>query len=268
MTAKLSDIQRAFAAHIREPNLHPAPTDIEDRRMKIYRELFYKNIEGFISSAFPVLRKLYSDTNWHLMVRDFIHRHQSQSPYFLEISEEFLAYLEAERQPHNGDPVFVLELARYEWAELALFVAEQDIPDDNVSSEQSLVNHIPVLSPVAWSMVFSYPVHKIGQSFQPELPSEQPVCLVVYRNRQDKVAFLEANPVTARLLELCEANGESNARRSESQPSESLHSGRDLLQQIATELNHPNPDLIMNAGTEILAQLRQLDIIYGVSVSL
>ena len=92
--SELADIQRAFAAHIREPDLHAAPAGIEDRRMKIYRELFYNNIEGFISSAFPVLRKLYSDTDWHAMVRDFVHRHQSQTPYFLVISEEVLAYLE------------------------------------------------------------------------------------------------------------------------------------------------------------------------------
>ena len=69
MSSSLADVQRAFAAHIREPSVYPAPADIEDRRMKIYRELFYKNIEGFISSAFPILRKLYSDTDWHQMVR-------------------------------------------------------------------------------------------------------------------------------------------------------------------------------------------------------
>jgi len=250
MSSSLADVQRAFAAHIREPSVHPAPEDIEDRRMKIYRELFYKNIEGFISSAFPILRKLYSDTDWHQMVRDFIHRHQSQTPYFLEISEEFLSYLDDEREPQSCDPVFALQLARYEWAELALFVAEQDTPEDAVSADHSLIDHIPVLSPLAWSMVFDYPVHQIGETFRPEQPSEQPVCLVVYRNRQDKVAFLEANPVTARFLELCEGNGE--------------RLGRDLLLQIAQELQHPDPNLVVNAGTEILAQLRQLDIIYGV----
>ena len=250
MSASLADVQRAFAAHIREPSVHPAPADIEDRRMNIYRELFYKNIEGFISSAFPILRKLYSDTDWHQMVRDFIHRHQSQTPYFLEISEEFLSYLGGEREPQSCDPVFALQLARYEWAELALFVAEQDTPEDAVSADHSLIDHIPVLSPLAWSMVFDYPVHQIGETFRPEQPSEQPVCLVVYRNRQDKVAFLEANPVTARFLELCEGNGE--------------RLGRDLLLQIAQELQHPDPNLVVNAGTEILAQLRQLDIIYGV----
>jgi hypothetical protein len=250
MSTLLADVQRAFAAHIREPSVHPAPADIEDRRMNIYRELFYKNIEGFISSAFPILRKLYSDTDWHQMVRDFIHRHQSQTPYFLEISEEFLSYLDDEREPQSCDPVFALQLARYEWAELALFVAEQDTPEDAVSADHSLIDHIPVLSPLAWSMVFDYPVHQIGETFRPEQPSEQPVCLVVYRNRQDKVAFLEANPVTARFLELCEGNGE--------------RLGRDLLLQIAQELQHPDPNLVVNAGTEILAQLRQLDIIYGV----
>ena len=250
MSASLSDIQRAFAAHIREPSMHPAPADIEDRRMKIYRELFYKNIEGFISSAFPVLRKLYSDTDWHQMVRDFIHRHQSQTPYFLEISEEFLAYLESERETQLCDPVFALQLARYEWAELALFVAEQDTPVDAVAANHSLVDHIPVLSPLAWSMVFDYPVHQVGEGFKPQQPSEQPVCLVVYRNRQDKVAFLEANPVTARFLELCEGN--------------TNRLGRDLLQQIAHELQHPDPSVVIKAGTEILAQLRQLDIIYGI----
>ena len=250
MSASLSDIQRAFAAHIREPSVHPAPADIEDRRMKIYRELFYKNIEGFISSAFPVLRKLYSDTDWHQMVRDFIHRHQSQTPYFLEISEEFLTYLKDERETQPCDPVFALQLARYEWAELALFVAEQDTPDDTVAANHSLVDHIPVLSPLAWSMVFDYPVHQVGEGFKPQQPSEQPVCLVVYRNRQDKVAFLEANPVTARFLELCEGNSD--------------RLGRDLLQQIADELQHPDPSMVIKAGAEILAQLRQLDIIYGI----
>lgn len=248
--SELADIQRAFAAHIREPDLHAAPAGIEDRRMKIYRELFYNNIEGFISSAFPILRKLYSDTDWHLMVRDFVHRHQSQTPYFLEISEEFLAYIENERQAQDCDPPFIFELARYEWAELALFVAEQEIPLNTFDSQANNVNlldSIPVLSPLAWLMVFQYPVHKIGPLFQPQEPDQQPTCLVIYRNRQDKVCFLEANMVTARLLELCDENPD---RR-----------GRDLLGQIATELNHSDPAVVIEGGAETLAQLHSLDII-------
>lgn len=257
-SSKLADIQRAFAAHIREPDLYTAPADIEDRRMKIYRELFYNNIEGFISSAFPIIRKLYADTHWHQMVRDFIHRHQSRTPYFLEISEEFIHYLENERELTNNDPIFLLELARYEWAELALFVADEVIPADELSAShdlsktdslaERLLEHIPVLSPLAWPMLFNFPVHKIGPQFQPSEAGGVPVCLVVYRNRLDKVKFLEANMVTARLLELCD----SNVQRS----------GRELLEQIAVELDHSDATIVVNGGAETLVQLHGLDIIY------
>ena len=69
--------QYEFAAHIRDPEHKQAPEDIEDRRMDIYRELFYNNVEGFLSSSFPVLRKLMDDASWHAMARDFYARHRS-----------------------------------------------------------------------------------------------------------------------------------------------------------------------------------------------
>ena len=68
---KLKKVQYEFAANLRDPKRNKTPADIEDRRMEIYRDLFYRNVEGFISNSFPVLRKLYSDDDWHKMVRDF-----------------------------------------------------------------------------------------------------------------------------------------------------------------------------------------------------
>jgi len=85
--------QYEFTAHIRDPKNNAIPDGIEDRRMGIYRELFYNNVESFIASGFPVIRKIYNDENWHAMVRDFFARHQSKTPYFLEISQEFIDYL-------------------------------------------------------------------------------------------------------------------------------------------------------------------------------
>jgi hypothetical protein len=69
--------QYAFAANIRNPGNSPAPDDIEDRRMQIYRELFYNNVESFISGTFPVLRRIYSDADWHALVREYFSRHKS-----------------------------------------------------------------------------------------------------------------------------------------------------------------------------------------------
>ena len=94
--------QYAIAAHIRDPDHAPAPADIEDRRMDIYRELFYNNVEGFISGTFPVLRDILEDEDWHAMVRDYFHQHRSRTPLFLEIPREFLAWMHDEREPHSG----------------------------------------------------------------------------------------------------------------------------------------------------------------------
>ena len=38
--------QYAFAAHIRDPENNPAPSGVEDRRMAIYRELFFNNLHN------------------------------------------------------------------------------------------------------------------------------------------------------------------------------------------------------------------------------
>ena len=50
--------QNAFMQHIRDPEKHPKVYGIEDRRMKIYRELFFNNISGFLDSGFPVLASM------------------------------------------------------------------------------------------------------------------------------------------------------------------------------------------------------------------
>lgn len=237
--------QYAFAAHLRDPDANPAPPDIEDRRMKIYRELVYNNIESFIATGFPVLRQLIADQPWHALVRDFVSRHCSHSPYFLEISQEFLNYLQEERQSLVTDPPFMLELAHYEWVELALDVAEDDLPALSSTPVDVMAESLQV-SPLAWRLSYQYPVHLIGPEYQPAEPPEQPTFLVVYRNREHRVKFLESNAVTIRLLQLLEA------RRC---------NGLDALQAIATELEHDNPDAIIAHGAELLERLYQLDIV-------
>lgn len=193
------ETQLAFAKHLRAPALYPAPAEVDERRVDIYRELIYNNIENFIANVFPVIRSILTDQHWHGMMRDFIHRHKCQTPYFLEISEEFLQYLVQERGVHEGDPVFLLELAHYEWIELAL-----DVSEDNLAEQQCLPIDLmaarPVFSSLAVNLAYQYPVYKIAPNFQPQLP--EPTQLIVYRNRTDKVCFVVANTLTQRLLSL------------------------------------------------------------------
>jgi hypothetical protein len=242
--------QYDFTAHLRDPEHNPAPEGIEDRRMGIYRDLLYNNVEGFISNGFPVLRSIYSDDDWHNMVRDFFAHHQSSSPYFLEISQEFLDYLQSEREPQPEDPQGLLELAHYEWVELALTVSDEDADLNGIDPNGDLLTGHPVLSPVAWPLAYQYPVHKMGPDYLPAAP-EQPTYLVVYRNRNDEVKFLEINPVTARLINLLQENPEIT--------------GELALDQIVHEMNHPRPELVFEGGLAALQELQRYGIVLGVA---
>lgn len=248
--AEFIQLQYAFAAHIRNPEQAAAPADVEDRRMGIYRELFYNNVEGFLSNGFPVLRELLDDKPWHAMARDFFACHRCHSPLFLEIPREFLNYLNNERSQHDEDPPFLCELAHYEWVELALSVAETE-DSDEVDANGDLLNAAPILSSLAWPLSYAYPVHRISPDFQPTEADAQPTYLLVYRDINDAVGFLELNPVSARLFSLIQTRPDQI--------------GHDLLEQIAAELQHPDPSLVVNSGQSILEQWRQRGIVRGTS---
>jgi len=241
--------QYEFAAHIRDPEHRPAPADVEERRMAIYRELFYNNVESFLSGTFPVLRRIHTDADWHAMVRAFFSSHLSRSPLFLDIPREFLNWVRDEREPRAGDYPFLPELAHYEWVELAVSIAEETIDQDGVDPSGDLLDAIPVLSPLVWHLSYTYPVHRIGPDYLPGATAGQPTCLVVYRGRDDEVGFMEINPVTKRLLELLEANSGA--------------SGRTLLEQVASEMSHPQPEVVIRSGLDILERLRARDIVPG-----
>ena len=148
--AELHALQRDFAGCIREPDRTDLPPGVAERRMQVYRELFFNNVEGLLSSNFPVIRTLYDDADWHALIAAFLRDHRAQTPLFPEIGREFQRWLE--RRQHDGcaDPPFLLELAHYEWAELALSLDEQEIHDTAHDPSGDIVDGIPVMSPLAW----------------------------------------------------------------------------------------------------------------------
>jgi len=250
-SSRLKRAQLEFAAHIRDPEHAPAPPGIEDRRMAIYRELFFNNVRDLLGRSFPVIRKLLGDAAWDAVVRDWLVRHRARTPLFLELPREFLAYLQEERDPAAADPPFLAELAHYEWVELALSIDERDPDMTGIKEEADLLAGRPVLSPLAWSLAYTWPVHRISPEYRPAEPPPEPTRLVVYRDRRDRMGFLKINVVTARLFELLAA--EASPRPT----------GRECLLGIAAELGHANAAAVVDAGATLLADLRARDIILG-----
>lgn len=240
--------QYAFAAHLRDPARN-AVAGIEERRLQIYRDLFYNNIEDCLAGAFPVLRKLSTDAVWHARVRDFYARHRCVAPQFHRVPEEFLRYLEDERGEHAEDPPFLRNLAHYEWVELELGVSPLELSPQLADPNGDLLEGSPLLSPLAWTLAYDYPVHRIGPDYQPQAPDAQPTYLIVNRDRNDRVRFLEVNAVTARLTGLIESEPQAG--------------GRELLLRIAGELGLADARAVVDEGARILAQLRDRDIVLG-----
>lgn len=218
--------------------------------MNIYRELFYNNVEGFMASSFPVLRKIMTDEQWHALIRDYFSHHKAKTPLFPEMPREFLQYLQEEREPQDSDPSFLLELAHYEWVELALSLADEENDGNDINPNGDLLEDHPVLSSLAWPLQYHFPVHQIGPDYQPENPPESPTFIVVYRNIDDNIGFLEINPATARFLQLLNQDNKQ--------------SGRTLLEQIAAEINHADHEAVVQGGLSILQDLRMRDIILGI----
>src|SRR5690606_23392341 len=180
----------------------PRPAGVDARRMRVYVELFYNNVESLLAGAFPVARAILAGERWHTLVRAFFRRHRSGTPYFLEISQEFLTFL-AEDDAVEVPP-FLLELCHYEWVELALGVAEDEIPQHGIDPDGDLASGIPVLSPLMRRLAYRYPVHRIGPGFQPDTAPERRTQLVVYRRPDDTVHFMEVGTLTMALLERLE----------------------------------------------------------------
>jgi len=247
--------QLAFAAYIRNPEVHPIPSAIEARRMQIYAGLFYRNIEGFLASGFPVLKKIHQSNDWqgtawpHL-VREFIHQHPSESPYFLEISQEFLQFMSTHDESRQFP--WLLELMHYEWVELALSVSDEVFPEtltvrgDNYSEPAALTGAL-VVSPLAQTLAYRYPVHKIGPGHLPENEPAQSTLLVVYRRPDDTVHFMESSAMTHRLLELIREG----------------HSGAGAIEEIAME-SGMNVGALRGKALAALSKLRDINIILGI----
>lgn len=244
---EFQQFQYAFAAHIRDPRAHPRPRGIEMRRMKIYNDLVYNNVEGFLLACYPVLRKVLGKHKWTKLVRAFISIHRSHTPYFRQIPDEFLQFLQAEWARPDNYPEYLVELAHYEWIELMLSVSNRSVDGTAIDPHGNLLEQRPILNPVLANLQYRWPVQRI----RPRMTiTPAGTHLLVFRDSEDQIRFVETNAFTARLLSLLETGD---------------YTGRAALQVIIEESGHAHPARVMEGGLTTLQNLRQRGAILGAS---
>ena len=240
--SELLALQKAFTEHLRDPDNIPVPTGLDKRRMSVYSELIFNNVSALLADFFPVIKSLLPEPTWQQMVRDFFISHQSQTPYFMELSGEFAEYL-SQTQLIAGLPGFIRELAHYEWLELALYTMEEDLPGSMVEPAQLGTSPLS-LSPLAQPFAYQYPVHRISPEFQPTAPGEQPTLLMVARGQDESVHFYSLQPLSFQLLH-------------EMQQNPGLVPD-DWLHDVASQMDVENKNAFVRNGIALLQSFNEL----------
>lgn len=246
--------QLAFSAHIRDPQHSPKPKNTASRGIAVYKEIVFNNLFESISACFPVAQKVLGKRAWLNLVRCFLREYSANTPIFREIPQEFLSFLSMQTKLADTKlPPYLLSLCHYEWVELA--VSTTPLPETNheareicaLKSAEDLLAYQPAFTPTMQLLNYEYAVQKISPRYKPkEKVSTQ---LLVYRDAEYSVKFVELNPVTYRLIELLQHEKTT---------------GLQALTIIANELSHPQPEIIVQFGMSILEDLATQGIILGI----
>jgi uncharacterized protein len=232
--------QLEFTAHLRNPSVNKKPAKVKDARMAVYREIVFNNIFGSVSACFPVCKSVLGTRAWRKLVRDFFAHHQAQTPIFREIPQQFLQFIKTSKDLPNCFE----QLAHYEWVELA--VGSQPVETKKLSKKMDLLHEKPVLAPAHMLLEYDFAVHKISKKNMPK--TTEKTYLLVFRNMENQVKFIELNVITFQLLRLIRENDMT---------------GEQALVRIAEASKYPNLDAIIQFGAEILSDLAQQGAIIG-----
>ena len=242
--------QLAFTAYIRDPLNKPRPNNVEPNRIDVYKEIVFNNLFESVSACFPVAQKVIGTRMWLKLIRGFFQEHSSSTPIFRKIPEEFLNYLASKNSLVSENiPPYLSNLCHYEWVEL---LASTMVDNDSIDKREiiptgNLCNNFPAFTPTMQLLNYDYAVQKISPHYKPE--EKTYTQLIVYRNAEYSVKFIELNTLTFRLIEILKQ--------------EKLNCSQ-ALALLAQEVNHPGPESIIEFGLMILEDLRQQGVILGI----
>jgi hypothetical protein len=240
-------VQRQFLAHLRNQERQQLPAGFAPRGTDVYVDLLYNKFNDSLTTCFPVTYAILDETAWQRLLKDFIAEHRCRSPYYRQIPDEFVRYLQSERQAAS-DPPFLAELAHFEWMELVLSIAEAEPFRAETLSDAQLLDAVLVFAPVMKLLHYLWPVPQISRTYLPDEPPAAPTHILGFRDATDEVRFIALNQMTAGLVQLLQK--QHTARQV-------LHElGRDLLPLELSNLEH--------FAQSILADLHRQGVVIGI----
>lgn len=233
--------QDTLTRYLRDPDHCAPPAGMDVARAQVYRDLVLSNLSSLLSGTFPVLVNILGDRDWRSLVRIFLRDHRAHTPKFGEIAQEFVEFLASEPLALSDGawPPFMVELAHYEWVEMAL---QQSDAEPLPASDAGLLLDRPLqVSPLAWPLAYGWPVQLVGPDYRPQALPTQPTLLLVRRAEDWSVRFCELSPLAWRLLQRIEEFPELD--------------GQAQLEGLAVEAEMTGAPAFIDSGLALLRQM-------------
>ncbi len=253
MSAPIPEFQRyqlAFTAHLRDPRQYPAPSGVPTKRMAVYDEIVFNNLLQSVSACFPVASAVLGKRKWRRLVQEFMRSYSANSPLFREIPKQFVDFLRSNQSVQDELPPYIHALCHYEWIELHVSALPLEIQPVSTETIVDLNSMLAVFNPTLQLLSYDYAVHRISPRKKPN--QLMPTQLLVYRNTEHKVKFVEINAVTYQLITLMQSQRLTGAQ---------------ALKTLAQQLGYADVETIMQYGLSILHELSAQEIIIGVEKS-
>jgi len=202
MIFSLQQQQQFFTQMLREQQSPGSLSHIEDRRLKVYQDLFFNNIESLLANGFPVIKSILGEKRWRELISDFWKQHRCQTPYFPRIGGELVDWLNHAKISILYDFPFLPELAHYELMEVVVDTADQSWPDLKGTLEDLRDETTLVLNPISVLLHYEYPVHQISKAFTPQDPGVEKTHLLIYRQQDHQVKFMQLSAASVILVDL------------------------------------------------------------------
>ncbi|MFV1873055.1 MAG: DUF2063 domain-containing protein [Oleiphilus sp.] len=223
--------QSDFGHYLRDPAQRTLPSGVIPRRAKVYENLLFNNVCGFLNTCFPVCKTILGQASWLELSRIFFRDWRCHSPRFNDIPKEFVDFLMSDTGPELAYP-WLLPLAHYEWLELAVDTFDES--GLSFTSDKSAL----MVNPSLHNMIYDWPVHQISPDYLPTEPKQ--TFLLVYRNCDLKVEFTEINAATSALVHLFE---------------QGMDQADQVLKELAQQMNVPFNEAFETFGLDMIQQL-------------
>ncbi|MCY4256225.1 MAG: putative DNA-binding domain-containing protein [Gammaproteobacteria bacterium] len=243
------DLQRQLTAHLRDPDAHPAPEGVEDRRIGIYRRLVFGNLSRLLGAGLPLTREQLGKSRFGLLVRDFLREHRAATPYFPRLSGEFRQWHEKARPGRPNDPPWLGDLILYETEKRILQRLPDPPADPAIDPQGNVVAGVPAPSPLLRLLTLRYPVHKSRKRELGNAPPETPSFLLLRRERGGRVLTQELGVLSAGLLALALDN--------------TRQTGSALLETMLQQAPPDSRELLLKQGREQLQHFRRSGVLRG-----